>query len=150
VHPLLARGPDRPAPHAAPDTAAAAGRWRPRGGAGDFTAGTWWSLEHSLHTQYENGPSQFVLVFGAFGTTFVTVLYVPARSSLQGRGQQLCDSLFPLRGLDYESVILSQASDRQTLGQVLGLDRGIFADLQGGLVILAPLIARAAAAFLPH
>jgi hypothetical protein len=115
-----------------------------------FTAGTWWSLEHSLHTQYGNRPSQFVLVFGAFGTTFVTLLYVPARSALQRRGQQLCDDLFPLHGLVDESVILSQATDRQALGQVLGLDRGIFGDLQGGLVILAPLIASAAAAFLPH
>jgi hypothetical protein len=115
-----------------------------------FSAGTWWSLEHSLHTQYGNRPSQFVLIFGAFGTTFVTLLYVPARSALQRRGEQLRDGLFPLDGLSDKSVILRRASDRQALGQVLGLDQGTFADLQGGFVILAPLIASAAAAFLPH
>jgi len=115
-----------------------------------FSAGTWWSLEHSLHTQYGNRPSQFVLIFGAFGTTFVTLLYVPARGALQGRGEQLRDGLFPLDGLSNKSVILRRASDRQALGPVLGLDQGTFADLQGGFVILAPLIASAAAAFLPH
>ena len=45
---------------------------------------------------------------------------------------------------------LRGASDRQALGQILGLDQGTFADLQGGFVILAPLIASTAAAFLPH
>jgi hypothetical protein len=115
-----------------------------------FSAGTWWSLEHSLHTQYGNRPSQFVLIFGAFGTTFVTLLYVPARGALQRRGEKLRDALFPLQGLKNKTVILSRASDRQALGEVLGLERGTFADLQGGFVILAPLIASAAAAFLPH
>jgi hypothetical protein len=64
--------------------------------------------------------------------------------------EQLRDALFPLDGLSDKSVILRRASDRQALGQVLGLDQGTFADLQGGFVILAPLIASAAAAFLPH
>jgi len=31
----------------------------------------------------------------------------------------------------------------------LGVDRGVFADLQSGVVILAPLLASGAAAFLP-
>lgn len=115
-----------------------------------FAAGTWWSLQHSLHTQYGNRPPQFILIFGAFGTTFVALLYVPARNALQRRGQQLCDALFPLHGLDDESIILSRASARQSLGQILALDRSIFADLQGGLIIVAPLMASAAAAFLPH
>ena len=115
-----------------------------------FSAGTWWSLERSLHSPYGNRPSQFVLIFGAFGTTFVTLLYVPARGALQRRGEQLRDVLFPLHGLNDETVILSRASDRQALGEVLGLERGTFAYLQGGFVRLAPLIASAAAAFQPH
>ncbi len=39
--------------------------------------------------------------------------------------------------------------DRSKLEQLLGVDRSIVADLQTGLAILGPLIASAAAAFLP-
>jgi len=45
---------------------------------------------------------------------------------------------------------LSRADDRQKLDQVLGTDRNLFADLQTGVAILAPLLASAAVAFLPH
>jgi len=115
-----------------------------------FTAGAWWLLERSLHTQYGNRPPQFVLIFGAFGSALVGLVYGPAWAALQRRGQLLCDELFPLGKLNEKESILSQAADRQKLEQMLGLDRGIFADLQGGLVILAPLLASAVAAFLPH
>ena len=43
-----------------------------------------------------------------------------------------------------------QAEDRNKLEQLLGVARSIVADLQTGLAILSPLIASAAAAFLPH
>jgi hypothetical protein len=52
-------------------------------------------------------------------------------------------------GLSAKSIILRRASDRQALGDPRA-GQGTFADLQGGFVILAPLIASAAAAFLPH
>jgi hypothetical protein len=55
-----------------------------------------------------------------------------------------------LRGVDQEAVIVSRAADRQALEQMLGLNRGFLADLQSGLLILAPLLAGAVAAFLPH
>ena len=58
--------------------------------------------------------------------------------------------MYPLRKLDEVAAILSQAVDRQKLEQMLGLDRGIISDLQGGLIILVPLLASAVAAFLPH
>jgi len=58
--------------------------------------------------------------------------------------------LFPLGKLNEQAAILSRATDRQRLEQMLGLDRGIFADLQGGLIILAPLLASGVAALLPH
>ena len=53
-------------------------------------------------------------------------------------------------GVDQEAVIVSRAADRQALEQMLGLNRGFVADLQSGLLILAPLLAGAVAAFLPH
>jgi hypothetical protein len=40
------------------------------------------------------------------------------------------------------------AKDRHKLEQLLGVDRGVFADLQTGLAILGPLLASAATAFL--
>ena len=48
------------------------------------------------------------------------------------------------------AAILKQAEDRSKLEQLLGVDRSIAADLQTGLAIVGPLIASAAAAFLPH
>jgi hypothetical protein len=115
-----------------------------------FSAGTWWLLERSLGVQYGSKPPQYVLVFGAFGSAVLGVVYGPAWTALQRRGRELCDEMFPLRGLDAQEKILSQVTDRQKLEQALGLDRGIVADLQGGVVILAPLLASAVAAFLPH
>ena len=115
-----------------------------------FTAGAWWLLERSLHAEYGNRPPQSVLIFGAFGSTLVGLVYGPAWTALQRRGRLLCDELFPLGKLNEQAAILSRATDRQRLEQMLGLDRGIFADLQGGLIILAPLLASGVAALLPH
>lgn len=115
-----------------------------------FTTGTWWLLEHSLHAPYGDRPPQFVLVFGAYGSLLVGVVYVPAWTAVQRRGQRLCNELFPLRGINERRAILDGVGERQKLEQVLGLDRGILTDLQGGMIILAPLLAAAAAAFLPH
>jgi len=115
-----------------------------------FTTGTWWLLEHSVHAPYGNRPPQFVLVFGAYGSLLVGVVYVPAWTAVQRRGRRLCYELFPLRGMTEKLAVLDRVGQRQRLEQMLGLDRGIFADLQGGMIILAPLLAAAAAAFLPH
>lgn len=76
--------------------------------------------------------------------------YGPASTALTTWAQRLCDDLFPLDEADKAAVILNQAEDRSKLGQLLGADRSIVADLQTGLAILGPLIASAATAFLPH
>jgi hypothetical protein len=115
-----------------------------------FAAGTLLALEHSVHAAYGNRPPQFVLVSGAVGSLLVAVVYGPAWTALQRRGQRLCDELLPVRLLDQGAAILSRATDHRALQQILGLDRGFFADLQAGLYILAPLLASAAAALLPH
>jgi Na+/melibiose symporter-like transporter len=93
-------------------------------------------------------PSQTVLIFGGAGSLLVALFYVPAATALQRRGQTLCDELFPLNDANEASAILSLAEDRHKLEQLLGVDRGVVADLQTGLVILSPLLASAAAAFL--
>ena len=95
-------------------------------------------------------PPQTVLIFGGAGSAIVAVAYGPASAALKTWAQRLCDELFPLHEADTAAVILNQAEDRSKLGQLLGADRSVVADLQTGLAILGPLIASAAAAFLPH
>jgi hypothetical protein len=56
---------------------------------------------------------------------------------------------FPLRAADKASVVLNLADDRHRLEQLLGVDRGLFAELQSGPLMLGPLLGSAAAAFLP-
>jgi hypothetical protein len=95
-------------------------------------------------------PQQYILVFGGYGSLLASLVYVPAWAALRDRGLRLCDELFPMAGLDRQEEILSRAGDREKLEQLLGADRNVLADLQTGLAILAPLLASAAVAFLPH
>jgi hypothetical protein len=95
-------------------------------------------------------PPQVVLVGGGLGSLLVGLFYVPAATAVQRRGRDLCDELFPLAKADEASAILSAAEDRNKLGQLLGIDHGVVADLQTGLAILGPLLASAAATYLPH
>jgi hypothetical protein len=97
-----------------------------------------------------SGRPETVLIFGGAGSLLVALFYTPAATALQRRGRSLCDELFPLDKADEASVILSLAEDRHKLEQLLGVDRGVVADLQTGLAILGPLLASAAAAFLPR
>jgi len=93
---------------------------------------------------------QTVLIFGGAGSALVALAYGPASTALKTWAQCLCDELFPLYQADNAAAILKQADDRSKLERLLGVDRSIVADLQTGLAILGPLIASAAAAFLPH
>jgi hypothetical protein len=104
----------------------------------------------SAHSQAAQLAPQTVLIFGGVGSALVAVAYAPASAALTTWAQRLCDELFPLHEADKAAVILNQAEDRSKLEQLLGVDRSILADLQTGLAILGPLIASAAAAFLPH
>ncbi len=118
-----------------------------------LATGAWLAPQRSLLAASGQGvpaelPPQFVLVFGGFGSLLVALFYVPAATALQRRGQRLCDELFPLAEAEEASAILSLAEDRHKLEQLLGVDRGVIADLQTGLAILGPLLASAAAAFL--
>jgi hypothetical protein len=108
------------------------------------------ALERSVHSQFGNRPPQFVLVYGGIGSLLVALAYAPGWTALQNRCSRLCDELFPMECLDEASTILAMSGDRQKLEQILGADRGMLADMQNGVVILAPLIAGAAAFLLPH
>lgn len=94
-------------------------------------------------------PPEFVLVFGGMGSLLVGLFYVPAATALRDRGYDLCDDLFPLDQGNEAAAVLSRAEDRSKLEGLLGIERGVVGDLQTGLAILGPLLASAAAAFLP-
>jgi len=110
------------------------------------------ALQQSLHAH--SGAAQLapqtVLIFGGAGSALVALAYGPASTALKTRAQRLCDELYPLYEADEAAAILNLAEDRNKLEQLLGVDRSMVADLQTGLAILGPLIASAAAAFLPH
>lgn len=108
------------------------------------------ALDRSVHSEFGSRPPQYVLVFGGVGSVLVALAYSPGWTALQHRCTRLCDELFPMECLDEASMILGRAGDRQKLEQILGTERGILADMQSGMAILAPLLAGAAAAFLPH
>ncbi len=106
------------------------------------------SLAGSVQGVVVGAPQQLVLIFGGVGSLLVALFYVPAAAALQRRGQNVCEELFPLHEAKEASAILSSAEDRHKLQQLLGIDRGVVADLQTGLAILGPLFGSAAAAFL--
>jgi hypothetical protein len=106
------------------------------------------SLAGSAQGVVAGAPQQLVLILGGVGSLLVALFYVPAATALQRRGQNLCEQLFPLHEAKEPSAILSSAEDRHKLEQLLGIDRGIVADLQTGIAILGPLFGSAAAAFL--
>jgi hypothetical protein len=108
------------------------------------------ALEQSVHSTYGNRPPEYVLIFGGVGSMLVALAYVPGWAALRDRGQQLCDELLPMDRLEAPSAILSVGRERRDLEQILGTDKSVLADMQTGLAILAPLLAGAAAAFLPH
>jgi hypothetical protein len=93
-------------------------------------------------------PTEIVVIFGGAGSLLVALFYVPAAGALRRWGQRLCGELFPLDEVTEPSAILRLAEDRHKLEQLLGVDRGVVADLQTGLAILGPLFASAASAFL--
>jgi hypothetical protein len=118
-----------------------------------FTLGAWVKMDKELPASQRLGETpQAVFTIGATGALLVALLYVPATVALRDRGLKICRRLFPLGNNDGVKMsageILEIADKRSRLGHLLSVDRGIIADLEAALVILGPLIAGAAAAFI--
>ena len=90
-----------------------------------------------------------IVVFGLGGSALVGLLFGAASGALGRHGRQLCDEFFDLEEATDGVTLLSTAADRQKLEQLLGIDRGLLADLQTGVIVLGPLLASAGAVFLP-
>lgn len=118
-----------------------------------FTLGAWVKMDKELPASLrlgETAPAVFTI--GATGALLVALLYVPATVALRDSGLQISRRLFPLGDNEEARMdpkeILETADKRARLGHLLSVDRGILADLEAALVILGPLIAGAAAAFI--
>jgi hypothetical protein len=96
----------------------------------------------------EDFESTIVVVFGANMSVLMALAYAPAAGAVGDSAQQLAARAVPLANVT-EADLPDRLDARKRLEQALGVDRGLFADLQSGLVILAPLLASGAAVFLP-
>ncbi len=90
-----------------------------------------------------------ILVFGLSGSALVGVLFVGTAGTLRRRGREICQELFDVSKADDAAGILSTVDGRHKLEQLLGIDRGLTAELQTGLIVLGPLLASLFSVFLP-
>lgn len=90
-----------------------------------------------------------VIVFGAASSLMMALAYAPAAGAVRAAARELSRALLPLAG-EASAGLPTRLTQRRELEQALGLDRGLLADLQSGVVVIAPLLASAAALFLPN
>ncbi len=105
------------------------------------------ALGAALQVTQRSQPTE-VVVFGAALSVIVAVSYAPAAGALTGSARQVCREITPLGGLT-AADLPARLDERRRMETALGVDRGLLADLQSGIIIVAPLLASAAAAFLP-
>ena len=98
--------------------------------------------------QGSRSDSAIVVIYGAAWSVIVAFAYVPAAGALREAARTLCRTVVPLADVS-AADLPARADERRRLEQALGVDRGILADVQSGLIIFAPLLASATAVFLP-
>lgn len=103
------------------------------------------ALRQGAHPQPE---SAVVIIFGAAWSVVIACAYAPAAGAVRTVAQALCRTVVPLHDVP-AADLAARAEDRSRLEQALGVDRGVLAGIQSGLIIFAPLLASTAAAFLP-
>jgi hypothetical protein len=87
-------------------------------------------------------------VFGAGLSVILAFTYAPAAGTLRERARALCRTVVPLTDVR-PAELPARVEDRHRLELALGVNGGVFADLQSGVIILGPLLASGAAGFLP-
>jgi hypothetical protein len=92
--------------------------------------------------------SAVVIIFGAAWSVVVACAYAPAAGALRAGAQALCRTVVPLDD-GPAADLAARTEDRRRLEQALGVDRGVFAGIQSGLIIFAPLLASTTTVFLP-
>jgi hypothetical protein len=92
--------------------------------------------------------ASLVIYTGAASAAVVALVYLPTAAVLRRRCLRYIDEEFPLDGVD-RAHLIQAADDRHRLEGILGLHRTTLAELQNGLVIVAPLLAGAGFTLLP-
>ena len=90
-----------------------------------------------LHTRY---GFELVLIYGFLVTILVAAIYLPTsltRTEIGGRIRNAALPLIPLNDTDWAD----RMQQRELLGRLLELDRGMFGQFRAGVAILAPLLA---------
>lgn len=105
------------------------------------------ALGAAVRSDGERVDTLVVVVFGANMSVLLALAYAPAAAAVRASGRQLATAVVPLTGAT-AADLPDQMDARTRLEQALGVDRGLLADLQSDLIILAPLLAAGAAAFL--
>lgn len=98
---------------------------------------------------YGQGSPQRSLLFGALMSALVVLIYLPAAQRLRQRCLEVIRQVLPTAGHD-GAALVDLIDKRGRLEVALGVDKSALGDLQANLVVLGPLIASAAAAFLQH
>jgi hypothetical protein len=99
-------------------------------------------------TEWGPASAGVVVLFGATSSVFMAVAYAPAAGAVHAAARDLCRALVPLAGTA-ATDLPARLAQRRELEQALGIDRGLLADLQSSVVVIAPLLASAATVFLP-
>jgi hypothetical protein len=89
-----------------------------------------------------------VIYTGAASAVVVALVYLPTAAVLRRRSLRFVDEEFPLDGVDRAGLVQA-AEERHRLEAILGLHRTSLAELQSGLLIVAPLLASTGIALLP-
>ncbi|WP_203710241.1 hypothetical protein [Asanoa siamensis] len=89
-----------------------------------------------------------IVLFGANMSLLMAIAYAPAATAVRTAARKVCRELVALAGAP-AADLLDRVARRHEIEQVLGVDRGLLADLQSGVLVIAPLLAGAATVFLP-
>ncbi|MFQ6026950.1 MAG: hypothetical protein ACE5Q6_05470 [Dehalococcoidia bacterium] len=87
----------------------------------------------------ENFPAALVLVYGAYFTLIVALVYIPTRVSLIEAGRKACDDLLPYVS-PTNRLWAQRITDRRHLEELLQVGASAVQSFQAGLAILAPLL----------
>jgi len=93
-------------------------------------------------------PNAVVLVFGAAWSGIIAIAYAPAAGAVRTAARELCRTIVPLAEIQARDLP-ARTEQRHRLEQAFGVDRGLLADIQSGILVLSPLLASTASLFLP-
>lgn len=90
---------------------------------------------------------EVTVLAGVNSSALVAVLYIPVAAKLRQRGCELVELCHPLCPVAADEIA-DALEKRARLEAALGIDRTLFSDVQANLIVVGPLLAGAAAAFL--